>query len=140
MPMGPAPLGFAYFVGTKFAGYAVAAFAIRKLYPQFSGGIGKVGATRTAIGLGAGLIYGGIWWAGASLFHSADPSMILYFIGLLPVRIAEWMLLVHIFFDRGLVDPQKAFKISLAGSFWSYCLDAIGVGAAFVIPGGVWVC
>jgi hypothetical protein len=28
MPMGPAPLGFAYFVGVKFAGYTGAALAI----------------------------------------------------------------------------------------------------------------
>jgi hypothetical protein len=140
MPMGPAPLGFAYFVGVKFAGYTAAALAIRKFYPEFKGGIAKVGATRTAIGIGAGLAYGGIWLGGVSLLHSVDPSMIPYFIGLLPVRIAEWMWLMHLFFDRGLTDPQRAFRVSVGGAVWSYCLDAIGLGAAWVIPGGIWVC
>jgi hypothetical protein len=133
-------MGFAYFVGIKFAGYTAAALAIRKFYPDFKGKIAKVGGVRTAIGIGAGLAYGGIWWAGTSLSHSQDPSMFLYFLGLLPVRIAEWMWLMYLFFDRGWIDPQKAFKVIAGGAAWSYFLDAIGVAAALVIPGGIWVC
>ena len=140
MPMGPAPLGFAYFLGVKFAGYAAAAYVLRKAYPDFKGSIVRVGAARTAIGIGAGLAYGAIWWYGTSLLHSANPSMIFYFIGLLPVRIVEWMWLMHLFFDRRLTDAQKAFRVSAGGTAWSYCLDAIGIGAALVVPGGIWVC
>ncbi len=141
MPMGPAPLGFAYFVGVKFVGYTSAALVIRKVYPEFKGRILRVGLTRTAIGIGAGAAYGALWFfLSKSAFRTADPNPWLYFGGLLPVRIAEWMWLVHLFFDRGLFDPQKAFRVGVGGTVWSYCLDAIGIAAAFVIPGGIWVC
>jgi hypothetical protein len=140
MPMGPAPLGFAYFVGVKFAGYTVAGLAIRKVYPEFTGSIVKVGATRTTIGIGAGLMYGVLWWLGSELFPKANPSGVFYFLGLLPIRVGEWMWLMYLFFDRSWIDPQKAFRVAVGGSIWSYCLDAIGIGAAFVIPGGIWVC
>jgi hypothetical protein len=46
----------------------------------------------------------------------------------------------HLFFDRGLVDPQKAFRVAVGGMLWSYRLVAIGIAAAFVIPGGFSVC
>ena len=141
MPMGPAPLGFAYFVGVKFVGYTAAACAIRRTYPEFKGSVLKVGAARTAIGIGAGAAYGALWFLiGSKAAKIADPNIILYFVGLLPVRIAEWMWLVHLFFDRGLKDRAKAFKDAAAGTVWSYCLDAIGMAAALVIPGGIWVC
>jgi len=141
MPMGPAPLGFAYFVGVKFVGYTAAAAAIRKFYPQFKGRIVEVGLARTAIGIGAGAAYWALWFALAKYaFHENNPSEWFYFIGLLPVRIAEWTWLVHLFFDRGLADPQKAFRVAAGGTVWSYCLDAVGVAAAFVIPGDMWVC
>jgi hypothetical protein len=140
MPAGPGPLGFAYFVGVKFVGYTAAAYSLRKVYPDFKAGIAKVGAARTAIGLVAGLAYGALWILLCSkVFRTQDPTF-AYLLGLLPVRIAEWLLLLHLFFDRTLKDRQKAIKCAIAGSVWSYCLDAIGIGAALVIPGGIWVC
>ena len=135
MPMGPAPLGFAYFVGVKFAGYTAAAWGLRKLYPDYKGGIVKVGAARTGIGMAAGLAYGALW-----LFLGTKESTPLYLIALIPIRIAEWLLLLHLFFDERLKDRGRAIKGSVAGTAWSYCLDAIGIGAALVIPGGIWVC
>lgn len=63
-----------------------------------------------------------------------------YLAGLLPVRLAEWLLLLHLFFDRNLKKRAKDIKSVLAGAAWSYCLDAVGVGAALVIPGGIWFC
>jgi hypothetical protein len=47
---------------------------------------------------------------------------------------------LHLFFDRGLVDRQKAFRVAVGGTLWSYRLVAIGIAAAFVIPGGFSVC
>jgi hypothetical protein len=105
--MGPAPFGFLYFVGVKFVGYTGVARAIRRVYPGFRGRILRVGLTRTAIGIGAGVGYGALWFVlNPTAFRTADPNPWIYFGGLLPVRIAEWMWLVHLFFDRGLVDLQ----------------------------------
>ena len=138
MPMGPAPLGFAYFVGVKFAGYTAAALVIRKFYPPIKSGAVRVGMARTAIGIGAGFLYGLLWY---SLDKSASgPDLWVYFLGLLPLRIAEWMWLVYLFFDRSWIDAQRAFRVAAAGTGWSYCLDAIGIAAALVVPGGIWVC
>ncbi|HVS75214.1 MAG TPA: hypothetical protein VHE23_07275 [Candidatus Acidoferrales bacterium] len=140
MPMGPAPLGLVYFVGVKFVGYTAAAYGIRKAYPESTSGVAKVGAARTAIGVGTGLAYGALWmFLSSKVFHTQD-SGVAFLLGLLPVRIAEWLLLLHLFFDRGLRNRLKSFKGAMAGTVWSYCLDAVGIAAAFVIPGGFWVC
>ena len=140
MPMGPAPLGFAYFVGVKFVGYTAAAYALRKVYPDAPASLAMVGGTRTVIGIGAGLAYGALWILLSSrVFRTEDPT-VPYLLGLLPVRIGEWLWLLHLFFDRGLKNRSKAFKGAAAGAGWSYCLDAIGIGSALVIPGGIWVC
>lgn len=140
MPMGPAPFGFAYFVGIKFAGYTAAAYALGKIYPGSRTGVAKAGAVRTAIGVGAGLIYGGLWLAGLGNHVNENYSQYIYLAGLFPIRILEWSLLLHLFFDRGLTDRKKVARVTLGATVWSYCLDAIGVGAAMVIPGGMWVC
>ena len=138
MPAGPSPLGFAYFVGVKCVGYIAAAYVIRKFYPDTESGPVKIGLARTAIGVGVGLAYGGLW---ILLAHNlAGQNDLGYLIGLLPVRLGEWLLLLHLFFDRGLKERPKALKAALGGSIWSFCLDAIGIAAAFVIPGGFWVC
>lgn len=147
MPMGGSALGFAYFAGVKAIGYTAAAPVLKKAY-----GIGdssrprviSLGLTRTAIGVVAGLLYGGMW-----LFFGEVPAdqpphaffLPLVFFGLLlPIRLAEWSLLISIFLDRKLKNRSLWWKVSLVGSGWSYCLDVIGVIAAFVIPGGVWIC
>ncbi len=140
MPMGPAPLGFAYFVGVKLVGYTAAAFVLRRIYPDSKVAVAKVGAARTAIGIGAGLAYGGLWiYLLAHVIHG-NGSESLYFLGLSPVRIAEWLWLLHLFFDRGLRNRPKVYKAAVGGTVWSYCLDAAGIAAALVIPGGIWVC
>lgn len=33
-----------------------------------------------------------------------------------------------------------AYFVYIISTIWSYVLDAIGIGAAFVLPGGIWVC
>ncbi len=142
MPAGPSLLGFAYFVGVKFTGYTAAAYVLRRAYPESKSDFAKVGAVRTAIGIVAGLTYGGLWILGTRHSQEAQSNILLYsyFAGLFPVRICEWLLLLHLYFDSRLRTRQKAVKTAVAGTIWSYCLDAIGVGAALVIPGGIWVC
>ncbi len=145
MPFGPAPLGFAYFAGVKFIGYTGAAWALARSYEAKDTNILKVGLARTALGLAAGAAYGGsfIWLAkyvrvlGA---QSGDVSTVLYFGGLIPVRLAEWSFIIWYFFQRGKPNPGPLLGKSSIGVVWSFVLDAIGIFAAFVIPGGVWIC
>jgi hypothetical protein len=146
--MGGSALGFAYFAGVKAIGYTAAAPVLKKAY-----GLGDsprprvitIGLTRTAIGVVAGLLYGGMWlFFGESLrTNHPTPAFFLpiaFFGLLLPIRLAEWSLLISIFLDRKLKNRSLWWKAAFAGSGWSYCLDVIGVIAAFVIPGGVWIC
>lgn len=143
MPAGPLPLGFAYFVGVKCIGYVAAAYVIRRTYKETQTGPVKIGVTRTAIGIGAGLVYGAVWMLLMFLLsNSASRTLYgyLYMAGLFPVRMGEWLWLIHLFFDRSLKNKSKAVRISIGGTVWSCCLDAIGIASAFVIPGGFWVC
>jgi hypothetical protein len=141
MPAGPAPLGLAYFVGIKAAGYTAASVILKHGYGLRDSAkptVWSVGLTRTAIGIAAGLLYGAFWIYG--LRNVTDTHGIRYLSGLLPIRLAEWSLLIWIFFDRGLHDGARLWKYVIFGTTCSYVLDAMGVGAALVLPGGIWVC
>ena len=142
MPAGPGPIGFAAFTGVKLLGYSVAASVLTSFFHS-QRNAWLVGLARTGIGLVAGTLFGGIWILLGTLFHSRWPdwAAVLLFFGLLiPIRLAEWSLLIHFFFDRGLVERARDLKLAGAGSAWSFVLDGVGVVSAFVIPGGFWVC
>ena len=140
MPMGPGPIAFAAFVGVKFIGYTAAAKLLQRKYdaPQVS--YMKVGSARTGLGIAAGLAYGAIWMFATRNTAGAGPSMLWYFLGLVPVRMGEWSLILWFFFGRKDPDWTRLLAFAGLGSLWSYALDAVGVGTAIVIPGGMWVC
>jgi len=142
VPGGPGPIGFAAFTGVKFLGYSVAASVLANVF-QSSRNAWLVGLARTGFGLVAGTLFGGIWILLGTLFHNKWPewAVALLFFGLLiPIRLAEWSLLVHFFFDRGLVQRVRDLKFAALGGAWSFVLDGVGIVSAFVIPGGFWVC
>jgi hypothetical protein len=136
MPGGPAPLGFAYFAGVKFLGYSGAAWALARSYKAKETNIWKVGAARTALGLAAGVAYGGLF-----LWLAKDRAIDLaYFGGLVPIRLGEWSLIIWYFFQRGRPNPGLLLRNSGYGIVWSFFLDAIGILTAIVAPGGIWIC
>ena len=138
MAAAPTSLGFVVFAGVKFVGYTLAALVLRKAYKSLSN-VFKVGLTRTGIGLVAGTLFGGIWILLASRFENKWPdwlALALFFGLLIPIRLAEWSLLVHLFFDGGLVQRGRDLRYAALGSLWSFALDAVGVFAAIVVPGG----
>ncbi|HEX8764346.1 MAG TPA: hypothetical protein VF740_04260 [Candidatus Acidoferrum sp.] len=142
MPTGPGPIGFAAFTGVKFLGYSVAASVLTTVF-QSPRNAWLVGLARTGIGLVAGTLFGGIWILSGTLFHNQWPAWgaaLLFFGLLIPIRLAEWSLLIHFFFDRGLLQRVRDLKLATVGSAWSFVLDGVGIVSAFVIPGGFWVC
>jgi hypothetical protein len=142
MPMGPAPLGFVYFAGVKFMGYSAAALVLRRAYKTSTNPL-KAGLARTGIGLVAGYIYGGASVLISRHFASKWPGLIAgitFFVMLIPVRFVEWSLLIHFFFDRGRIQRERALNFAALGTLWSFALDAVGIAAAFVVPGGFWIC
>ena len=145
MPGAPTAAGFAYFTGVKAVGYTAASILLKHGYKALAPVKAKVvtiGLTRTGIGLAAGLIYGGLWIAVGSKMRlqESERLFIYYYLFLLPVRLAEWTFLIWLFFDRTLHDRGRLWKYVAFGTICSYILDAIGVGAALVLPGGFWVC
>lgn len=142
MPAGPGLIGFAAFVGVKFGGYAAAGFALKNAF-QSAQSVWKVGAVRTGIGVLFGSVFGGVWILLSTHFEKRWPDwlVISVFFGLLiPIRLFEWSLLIHFFFDKGLVQRLRGLKYSAVGTLWSFVLDAIGIVFALVVPGGFWVC
>lgn len=140
----PTALGFVAFAGVKFAGYTCAAWALNRFFQSKENSIWKVGTARTALGLAAGACYGGLF---ILLTNAVDPTgnhsdraAVVYFIGLVPVRLAEWSLIIWLFYLRNKENRARLLGGAAAGTVWSFALDAIGVGAALVAPGGVWVC
>ena len=136
-------LGYATFCAIKFGGYTVAAHFLSMHYDRSEVSAWKVGAVRTLIGMTAGAAYFGLWFVvdrggyhpGGGFGSSPFP----YLAGLLPVRIAEWWLLIWLFYDRELREPAKDWRMVGLGTLWSYVLDA-PVIAGFIATAGFWVC
>jgi hypothetical protein len=135
-------LGYASFVAVKFVGYSLAARYISRSYERPDVGALRVGATRTLIGMIAGAAYFGVWMA---VDNPRPPSApfhgfpLWYLAGLLPVRVAEWWLLIWIFYDRKFRQPAKGWRTVALGTLWSYVLDAPAI-AGFFATAGFWVC
>jgi hypothetical protein len=136
-------LGYITFCAIKFAGYTAAAHVLSMSYNRADLASWKVGAVRTLIGMVAGAAYFGLWFL-------IDPTArqpggpfsgfpYLYLAGLLPVRIVEWWFLIWLFYDRGLRQPAKGWRMVGLGTIWSYVLDAPAI-AGFIATAGFWVC
>jgi hypothetical protein len=129
--------GYAAFCVVKFAGYTLAALPIRAIYASVRPNPFVAGAVRTVIGMAAGALYYLVLtrlnvgnWRG---------DVPLVYLGLIPVRIAEWWLLVWMFYDRKLDNPNRGWLVAGAGTVWSYILDIPAV-FGFITVGGFWVC
>jgi len=154
MPGGGTPLGFAYFAAAKFIGYT--AFcrwviepravsspfsitdAIASVQPPSAF---KAGAARTAIGILAGTVSGLLLFYGF-LDHLGNSAMpvVIFFALLIPIRVIEWRLLLWwMYRDFPFTRRARGILVTL-GILASFTLDAIGIAAAFVVPGGAWIC
>jgi hypothetical protein len=96
-----------------------------------------IGASRTTIGMIAGALY---FW-GISLTTHLIPNAggFLYLAGLVPVRFAEWWLLIWLFYDRPLQQKKTGWRIVLIATGWSYVIDIPAIGG-LILTGGFWVC
>src|SRR3990172_6969077 len=99
-------LGYVTFAAVKFTGYSIAALGISRAYSTRVSPV-LVGGVRTVIGLAAGAAY----WALTQLFHESLGRLGIpgYLVGLLPIRLLEWWLVVWLFYDRRLVRPARGW-------------------------------
>jgi hypothetical protein len=157
MPGGFTEIGFLAFGGVKLAGYTAAGFLLRNLYRSLpreaaisvTGADSEIaepallaspatpflfGIARTVVGIMAGVTFG---TAMDSFGLAATPA---FYFGLLPIRLAAWSLVIWPFFAKKQFKGWRLAKQSLVASFWSCLLDLPAILAAFVIPGGMWIC
>jgi len=136
MPFAPEPLGLVYFAAVKFAGYSLAGSFMKKRLSSPTPHVAVFGLARTVLGLAAG-----IGFALLMLAIGIDEHEWLFFLGLVPVRIAEWAATLWFFFGKNENLSGKAlFQYSFGGMLWSYVLDLPAIFALFSLPGGAWIC
>jgi len=145
----PTALGFAYFAGVKFAGYAAySALLNRSKAAQRTGcklpEFWKGGLVRCGIGIVTGAVYGFGFWLAMQHVHDIqfvdNYGVTLFFGALVPVRVAEWLLFLWLLYRRcELTRAAKAGAVT-GGIVVSFLLDAIGVYGLFYIPGAAWIC
>src|SRR5690349_16594075 len=143
MPFGPEPLGLAYFAGVKLVCYSVYGAFLNKEFSQRPElpKAWKAGLVRTAIGIGVGAVVGIGFWKLVPHFQwlSAHANG-LFWLSLVPVRVAEWYLFLWLLYRKCALDlAQTVYAIS-GGIFASFVLDAVGVFTMLIAPGGAWVC
>lgn len=139
MPAGAShpALGYAVFCGIKFAGYSLAAHIIARRYPPVTRNAWIVGGTRTFIGI----IAGAIVWSAMLLLprEAAATGGVLFLLGLVPLRLAEWWLLLWLFFDRRLEQRRLGWRVAFLATLWSFALDVPTI-AGLLLTGGFWIC
>jgi len=141
MPGGLGAIGFLAFGGVKLGGYTGASAVLNRYLPgqlEKPGNL-KVGAIRTGIGLIAGASYGLTIALTADSIKSGTVRVALFFGLLIPLRLLEWLILLRIYFWDAL-GRKVPWKWMALGTGWSFVLDAIAIGCAFVVPGGIWIC
>ena len=129
--------GYVAFSAVKLGGYSLAAWRLNRKYPDSKHNFALVGAARTGIGMVMGtalvflawqfIVFGGMIGVGA------------YFLGLIPVRLFEWWLLILLFYDRHRQTKPKDWHYARLGTAWSFLLDVPALVGLFA-TGGFWIC
>jgi len=93
------------------------------------------GVARTLLGIAAGVGY---------IFAAERAGLVRselgFYVGLLPVRCGEWLLVLYLFFERARQDRSRLWPRTALGIAWSYVLDLPAIAAMAWIPGGFWAC
>ena len=126
--------GYLTFAAVKFAGYSLFGLVLSRGY-SVKRSVWAVGGARTLLGMAVGSAYFGLWYA----FSKMDIGRAPYVIGLVPIRCAEWWLLLWWFYDRALAKPRLGWNMVLLGTIWSYICDLPAI-LGYLLTGGLSVC
>ena len=119
------------FIGyTAFAVYLNSAFAPTRRNPLYVGGarmlLGLVFGTALAIFSFPFVFVGGL-------------GILIYVVGLVPVRILEWYIIIKVFYGVDGTQAPDIRKVLLLGVVWSFILDIPAI-IGFVSADGFWIC
>jgi hypothetical protein len=110
----------------KITGYSLFAKYLNSLFSKHEN-VWKVGLVRTVLGILLGLIHNGIFFSFFNISMGRSPiggeGTYLFFILLVLLRVIEWGLIVHWFYNKKLTKRTKVFKAVGLGIIWSFVLD-----------------
>src|SRR3954471_15873594 len=148
MPAGPMPLGFLYFAGAKLAGYSgYSKLFLDELDANEEGNSKKpsaflVGLARTALGIAVGAAFGlSFFWLSRHISEDSAEwaySPAAFYCALIPVRFLEWKAIFVWLRRKYDWHPIREPWVIAGGIVVSFLLDAVGVLALWVLPGGAW--
>ena len=150
MPAGPTAFGLAYFAGAKLLGYSAYSKLILDNLEAAPKPDSKkppailVGVARTLLGMAVGAAFGlSFFWIADHLqrdHYSRDYSVFVFYGLLIPIRFLEWKLIFIWLRRKYSWFLRHETGAIIGGILVSFLLDAIGVAALWVLPGGAWVC
>jgi len=136
----PGPLGFSAFIAVKFAGYVLAGFVLKRIYPSISSGAAKIAAVKT----GFGILLGPLFFIGvvalSAYMHWTPNSNLEPYLLLLSVRVLVWALVIWIFLRRTAESRRYLWPNAGAGAIWSSVLDVPAVVLLAIAPGRIPFC
>jgi hypothetical protein len=121
--------GYIGYFCVKAAGYTVAATVISRTYSRSDLNPFAVGSARTVMGMAAGLMIHELLPTLDRAMASSAVFVSLAVLGLICITLAEWWLLIWMFYDRHLSSPRRDWAVTVCGTVWSFILD---VPAVFV--------
>jgi hypothetical protein len=132
-------MGYFYLAVIKAGGYLGAAYVLMRVYHSDAHlRMWIVMLTRLLLGVTVGLAYGGLWIL-ATRHREIGSNLTLYLWILFPIRIAEWLVILWIFFDKSVTRHMKSYLLATAGAFWSYALDGLSIMATTLITDRIWI-
>lgn len=136
MPGGPAfdsVQSYVAFAAIKFVGYTAAGVFFNTRFQEVRANPFLFGLTRTVIGMSLGAVVGLV---GLATFELA---LLVFLLGLIPFRIAEWFSTLWVFYRTDPAFPEKSAMNVILGIVWSFGLDLPAI-VGFIATGGFWIC
>lgn len=124
------------FSAIKFAGYSLAAFYLNKSYANADNNPWVVGLARTLIGIVFGVVLAAVSFP---FVFAGGLGFLIYFFGLIPVRLLEWFVVIGFFYEDAATDKQRTRKNLVLGTIWSFLLD-IPALLGLSLLGNFWIC
>ena len=130
------PLGLLAFPAIKVAGYTAYAFYLNRLFPHSKQNVLLIGVLRMLVGLAFGTALAFVSFPFVFVF---GIGLFIYVIGLIPVRLLEWYIIIKGFYTRHGTEGEGIQKPMWFGVLTSFLLD-IPALLGLVMSAGFWIC
>ncbi len=136
----PGPVGWGAFAAVKFAGYVLAGFVLKRLYPAIIAVPAKIAAVRTGLGILIGpvllLAFAGL----AAAMHWDSDSNVLPYLALVCIRVLVWALVIWMFLRNTAESRGYLWVNAGVGAIWSCLLDLPAFFLLNIVPGKIPIC